>query len=485
MSKKIEPTNTELLNHFGPLMKRQHVLTFLETNNIKHISDVPKCHCGQPVQLARKHYPQQILSRTCSPECSRSIKGVSEEVLELRSNKEWLYDQRVNKRIPNDEMRAILKFGGLDQLKQLYDKFGIPDIKYNMASPSTQVFLSDKEWLFEQHKVQNKTCKQIAEMIGSSQSSVSIALSNHEIEANEPNSYDRKINRSSKECMSVARWIRTWYDGPLLINRRRMFGGQEVDIFLEDFNFGIEYNGVFSHMYRPNETTPSKIKDASYHLNKTQLCEDRGYQLFHLWSSLWLNVNKRPIIESMIKSKCGKFDRRIQARKCKVVEISPSVKNAFLDSNHIQGRDKSTYKYGLECGGELVSVMTFTKSRYNKNVKWELTRFASSINVQVLGGFSKLLNHFRKNHDGSIISYADRLYSTGGVYKNNGFKLSHINAPSYFYVAKNSIELQHRFKFRKSMIASKEDEMSEHDIMYARGYHKIFDCGTLAYVLEK
>lgn len=41
-------------------------------------------------------------------------------------------------------------------------------------------------------------------------------------------------------------------------------------------------------------------------------------------------------------------------------------KDEFLDKHHIQGRDISKLRYGLRCNEELVAVMTFIKSRFDK-----------------------------------------------------------------------------------------------------------------------
>jgi hypothetical protein len=38
------------------------------------------------------------------------------------------------------------------------------------------------------------------------------------------------------------------------------------------------------------------------------------------------------------------------------------------------------------------------------------------LGYNVVGGFSKLLSYFRNNYVESIVSYADRRYSNGGVY---------------------------------------------------------------------
>ena len=52
------------------------------------------------------------------------------------------------------------------------------------------------------------------------------------------------------------------------------------------------------------------------------------------------------------------------------LDTIPSVnvydKNIFLLENHIQGNAKSLVRYGLYYNNDLVSLITYTKSRYKK-----------------------------------------------------------------------------------------------------------------------
>ena len=69
--------------------------------------------------------------------------------------------------------------------------------------------------------------------------------------------------------------------------------------------------------------------------------------------------------------------------------------------NHIQGYTLSSLKLGLFYNNELVSVMLLNKLRNSMNKNnidnsWDLIRFASSINMLVIGGFGKLLAYFKK-----------------------------------------------------------------------------------------
>ena len=155
------------------------------------------------------------------------------------------------------------------------------------------------------------------------------------------------------------------------------------------------------------------------------------------------------------------------------------TKNSFLNEYHIQGEDKSSIKLGLIYNDELVCIMTFAKSRFNKSYDWELIRFCVKGGISVIGGFSKLLKSFVELYGGSIISYADRRYSNGNVYNKNGFELIAVNKPSYYYVDKNFIRRVNRMKFQKKYIGAYE--CTEYEKAREMGFEKIWDCGTLAY----
>lgn len=112
------------------------------------------------------------------------------------------------------------------------------------------------------------------------------------------------------------------------------------------------------------------------------------------------------------------------------------------------------------------------------------TRFAIKKNHSVIGGFTKLLSAFRKEYNGTIISYADRRYSEGDVYHKNGFILTRTNSPSYYVVKKGTEDRQHRRNFQKKKIAQENDNRTEQQILFDNGYYIIYDCGTLTFVLE-
>ena len=108
--------------------------------------------------------------------------------------------------------------------------------------------------------------------------------------------------------------------------------------------------------------------------------------------------------------------QRIFARKCVIRSVDHNSAVEFLNNNHMQGACQSKYQYGLYYKNELVSIMTFGKSRFKS--EFELTRFCSKLNVTVVGGASRLFRHFLQDHSDvkEIVSFADRRMSIGNVY---------------------------------------------------------------------
>jgi hypothetical protein len=159
-----------------------------------------------------------------------------------------------------------------------------------------------------------------------------------------------------------------------------------------------------------------------------------------------------------------------------------------LFENHLQGECNSKVNLGLFFENKLVSLMTFGKPRYNKNYEWELLRFCNLCNYHIPGGASKLLSFFEKHFNPkSIISYADKRWSTGNLYQKLNFKFSHNTMPDYWFW-KNS-EFSHRSKYQKYKMKNIKDFIFDENLtglenMINNGFNRIFDCGNFVYIKE-
>lgn len=263
----------------------------------------------------------------------------------------------------------------------------------------------------------------------------------------------------------------------------------ELDIYLPNYNIGIEYDGLYWH----SDAKEKFQKEKYYHLNKMQWFANKSIRVVNIFEDEWLE--HQDIVKDKLKNILGlSNNEKIYARKTEIKEIETKEKNQFLNKYHIQGDDRSNIKIGLFHQNKLVAVMTFVKPRtpLNHKVKidgeYELSRFACSCNV--VGGFSKLLKYFiNKYKPNKIITYADLRWSSRerNVYKTNGFIEDHISKPSYWYVKGN--KRYYRYDFRKSKLKEKfpnlyDDNKSETQIMKEAKYYKIYDCGNIFYTIN-
>ena len=262
-------------------------------------------------------------------------------------------------------------------------------------------------------------------------------------------------------------------------NNRTILGGKELDIVLPEYKIAIEYNGLYWHS--------TKFLSPSYHLDKTKACEEKGWRLIHIFEDEW--TQKKDIVKSRLINILGKTEKRLYARQCNVRQVEASEASKFLEENHIQGKVGSTHKYGLYRKEELVALMTFGGRRVALGAKpkkgeVELLRYCTKKGYSVVGGASKLLkNYILKEKPIEIVTYADRRWSNGDMYKEMGFHFEGETRPNYFYVVGSKRE--GRYKYRKSELIKQgfPEHLSEREIMEDLELFRIFDCGTYKYKL--
>ena len=260
--------------------------------------------------------------------------------------------------------------------------------------------------------------------------------------------------------------------------------GYELDLFLPDYNLAIEVDGLYYHSYEHiEEFTNSDPKN--YHKIKTDLCEQKGIQLIHLFE----DDLKRDyqLCFNLILSKIGKLHKKtIYARSCKIVEVSSEVARKFYDKYHIQGWGQGNV-LGLEYKGHLVSCMSSRRGPSNTSSRgaYELNRYASINNYFVVGGFEKLMKaHEKKYQIKKWISYADRTVSDGSLYFRTGWTLEFISEPDYKYIYKGVRYHKFNFRirrFREDPNLKYEEGLSEFQLARLNKITRIYDCGKMKF----
>ena len=274
-------------------------------------------------------------------------------------------------------------------------------------------------------------------------------------------------------------FIKENYNKEIQLNKRNIISPYELDIYLPDLKLAFEFNGLFWH----NELGI----DNNYHYNKTELCEQHGIHLIHIFEDDW--KYKQKIVKSRILNLLGKTPNKIYGRKCIIKEITDNkLIRDFLENNHLQGFVGSQIKLGLLYNDELISLMIFGSKRISMGSKskddniYEMLRFCSKLNTSVIGGSEKLFKYFiEKYKPVEVISYADRSWSQGKLYQKLGFKLIHKTQPNYYYIV-NGIR-KYRFNYRKDKLIRDgfDSNKTEHEIMLERKIYRIYDSGSLKF----
>jgi hypothetical protein len=282
-------------------------------------------------------------------------------------------------------------------------------------------------------------------------------------------------NISGKEIL-LYKVIRELYDGEIInsfkVNRK------EIDIYLPELKIGFEFNGLRWH----SELFLSK----NYHIEKTKICRNNGIRLIHIFEDDF--DNKLDIIRSIIGNIVG-VSKKIYARKTDVRVIKDkNIVSDFLNKNHLQGFVNTNINYGLYQNDELISLMTFMKTRKildrnNKFSEYELVRFCNKIGISVVGGASKLFNKFINDYQPkTVLSYCDISWANGGLYRNLGFDFIETTKPNYHYVIDGKRENRINYQKHKLVKKGHNKDLTESQIMNEMGYYRIFNCGNEKYL---
>lgn len=211
-----------------------------------------------------------------------------------------------------------------------------------------------------------------------------------------------------------------------LTRDRTAISPYEIDIYVPSKKIGIEFNGSYWHS--------SIYKDKNYHFNKSKIAEKNGIRLIHIYEYEWINPAQRKKIELMLNIALGRVNNKIYARQCDIRKISNQEAKSLNEQVHLQGHRNAQVTYGLFYKNELVQLMSFSKTKYNRNLKddnsWEIIRGCPGSNNIVVGGVSKLFTHFIRDYSPTkVFSYCDFNKFDGKSYEALGMKFIGYTGP--------------------------------------------------------
>lgn len=195
--------------------------------------------------------------------------------------------------------------------------------------------------------------------------------------------------------------------------------------------------------------------------------EAQNLKVMMIWEDIW-NHHKTLIIHK-IKSILNQ-NITIDAKNCTIIRIEKNIASEFMEQNHIFGYTDDYYKFAFIYKSVLIGVATFSKPRTMKYENpifksYEMVRYCSLSQINIVGGTSKMLQYFIEYTQAQhLISQIDMTYGSGKSYAKAGFRLKKISQPNLF-------EINPRLHSRK-ICQNHEIKSSETDIIYG------YDCGN-------
>ncbi len=499
--------NPDLYKKIEAFSINHHDISFIERVflYIHNLKNVPRClECNKKTKF--KGTLKRGYSEFCSIKCLNKSSTHKEKIKKSNIKKYGFDSHNKHSSVKKKKRDTYLKRFGVEnpmyspsirkkQITTIINKYGVDNpmkIDYVINQHKNNLMLGvDKNVSRHINKTANKNIKFVKQKDGLNYFKCLVCGNEFKAGSNLINSRLRlninlclicNKNKSYSNLLNNFTILFNTHNIKYELNNRKILSGKEIDIYLPNQKIGIEVNGLYWHS--------SLYKDKNYHMYKTDAVENMNIKLFHFFEDEIMD--KFNIISSIILNELKLNKNKIYARKCKIKEINNKTYKQFLIENHIQGYVPTKIKYGLFYNNNLISIMGFGSKRLSlgnkteKENEFEMLRFCNKLNTTVIGGASKLLKHFIKNHANcKIISYANRRYSKGGLYEKLGFSFLKKTKPNYYYVKPGTYKRENRFKYRKSVLVKMgfESSKTEELIMRERKYYRIYDSGQLKYEL--
>jgi endogenous inhibitor of DNA gyrase (YacG/DUF329 family) len=278
--------------------------------------------------------------------------------------------------------------------------------------------------------------------------------------------------KTSKGEQEIFEFVKSIYSNEILRNARNIIFPKEIDIYLPELKFGIEFCGLYWHS--------QQYLGKNYHREKWELAQQNGIDLMQIWDVEW--HTKKSILKSIISNRLG-LSVPIYARNCDIKKVPSKEAREFANTYHLQGFYRGIEYVGLYYNNELIDLSIFCKCRFGKQYDYELTRHCIKSGFRVIGALSREIVYFKKlGYNGSIVDYCDqRLFNGKGHW---GFKETGMTPPDMQYTDFKTIIPRGKyqkyrmknikgFKFDSSLTQLENLRINRMDFIYGVG-HKIF-----------
>lgn len=445
-------TETPTLDTATTMQRAWHIL---------HPNTTPACRCGAAVGWRKQHH---AYSTFCSSKCAHVYGDIQERKEQTNIEKYGCKSPFGNKEVQLKAAKTVQSRYHVQNVSQITSVRESKRKKMTHSTNTTEINL------YKTHIDNKLTQKEIGDLVQPSQVGV-----HHKL---------RRLNLKtlSSTMSSTQRQITEFIQSlgeEVQSNTSNQIPPYELDILVPARSIAVEVNGVYWHSELAG-------RDNKYHLSKYNECRKRGIRLIQILDSDW--INNRIAVESRLKNL---FQPAVpyHGRKCDVHKISASTANDFCVQYHTQGKNTAKHNYGLYHNGELLSVMTFSLSRFSTHYQYEMVRYCVKPNTTIHGGVNKLVNRFVASvNPKSIGTYADLRWGDGSTYKRAGFTFQHNTKPGYQYFNRqgNVHQLFNRVVFQKHKLKDKlatfDSQKTAWENMVINGYDRIWDCGHALWI---
>lgn len=281
--------------------------------------------------------------------CLRNIKKY-ELFIEMTSNEE--YKQKLDELIIKNKESIINNYGKLDitekEIREINKQRGYEKVKktslllygksnYSMTNESKQnqhiqklkryylqyqnneysiPLFTEKEFLQSKNgDVLKWKCKKCGKEFSAEIKTNRFSFSKCDV------CYEKRKSMSSYEIEFYQ-----YFNGDDLIQcQRNIIFPKELDIYVPSKNIAIEFDGLYWH-------SSLFINDNNYHVSKTNMCESKNIQLFHIFEDEWVS-NKEVIKKIFFGLLKPESNNKIDINDCSTNEIDSEECKDFLNSN--------------------------------------------------------------------------------------------------------------------------------------------------------
>jgi len=231
----------------------------------------------------------------------------------------------------------------------------------------------------------------------------------------------------SRGHQEIVDYIRSIYKGDVSINDSEVIKPFELDIYIPEFNFGIEFDGLYWH------SEAVKINACRINKEKSLKIQDNNIKVLMIYEDEWADSTKKELIKNMIRYRLGFFNKKKRASSLELrrLERNDDFKD-FFDKFHLDGHTQASFAYALFDNEKMVSCMSFRKSFSDKC--WEIARFATNYDYRIYGNAGRFVKKFLEKESNEIVTYSNNRLSLGFTYKKLGFEeVTKTKQPSYYY----------------------------------------------------